>query len=125
MRVRGARVAARISSGSVPWGRSGREPLRRALDLAIRCHATPLAERAKAELLGAGARSRRPQLTGIDALTTGERRIAALVGAGRSNREIARALCVRRETGEKHFTAAYRRLGVGARDDLPGALAKE
>ena len=37
-----------------------REPLRQALDLAIRCGATPLAERARTELMIAGARPRRP-----------------------------------------------------------------
>ena len=59
-----------------------REPLRRALDLAIRCGATPLAERARTELLIAGARPRRPQLSGVDALTTNERRVAALAADG-------------------------------------------
>ena len=29
------------------------------------------------------------------------------------------------KTVEKHLTAAYRKLGVGAREELPGALAKE
>ena len=102
-----------------------REPLRRALDLATRCDATPLAERARTELLIAGARPRRPQLSGVDALTTNERRVAALAADGRSNREIAQALYVSHKTVEKHLTAAYRKLGVGAREDLPGALAKE
>lgn len=39
---------------------TAREPLRRALDLAARCGATPLAERAREEALAAGARPRRP-----------------------------------------------------------------
>ena len=59
-----------------------REPLRQALDLATRCGATPLAERARTELLIAGARPRRPQLSGVDALTTNERRVAALAADG-------------------------------------------
>ena len=102
-----------------------REPLRQALDLAIRCDATPLAGRARTELLIAGARPRRSQLSGVDALTTNERRVAALAAAGRSNREIGQALYVSHKTVEKHLTAAYRKLGVAARGDLPGALAKE
>ena len=102
-----------------------REPLRHALDLAIRCDAAPLAERARTELLIAGARPRRPQLSGLDALTTNERRVASLAAEGRSNREIAQALHVSHKTVEKHLTAAYRKLGVGTRRDLPGALAKE
>jgi DNA-binding CsgD family transcriptional regulator len=102
-----------------------REPLRHALDLAIRCGAEPLAERARTELLIAGARPRRPRLTGVDALTANERRVAALAAAGRSNREIAQDLHVSRKTVEKHLTAAYRKLGVSARGQLPDALAKE
>ena len=102
-----------------------REPLRQALDLAIRCGAAPLAERARTELLIAGARPRRPQLSGVDALTTNERRVAALAAEGRSNPDIAQALYVSRKTVEKHLSAAYRKLGISARDELPAALAKE
>ena len=85
-----------------------REPLRRVLDLAIRCGATQLAERAGTELLIAGARPRRPWLTGADALTTNERRLATMAADGRSDREIAQALYVSHKTVEKHLTAAYR-----------------
>ena len=102
-----------------------REPLRRALDHATRCGATALAERARTELQIAGARPRRRRLSGADALTTNERRVAALAAAGRSNQEIAHALYVSPKTVEKHLTAAYRKLGIGARKDLPGSLAIE
>ena len=102
-----------------------REPLRRALDLATRCDAAPLAERAGTELRIAGARPRRPSLSGVDALTTNERRVAALAAEGSSNREIAQTLYVSPKTVEKHLTAAYRKLGVGGREDLRRALAKE
>ena len=102
-----------------------RDPLRQALDLAIRCDAPPLAERARSELRIAGARPRRPRLSGADALTPNERRIAALAAQGRSNRDIAQTLYVSHKTVEKHLTAAYRKLGVGARDELPSVLAKE
>ena len=102
-----------------------REPLRQALDLATGCGAAPLAERARTELLIAGARPRRPQLNGVAALTTNERRVAAMAADGRSNREIAQALYVSHKTVEKHLTAAYRKLGASAREELAGALAKE
>jgi DNA-binding CsgD family transcriptional regulator len=102
-----------------------REPLRQALDLATRCDATALAARAATELQIAGGRPRRPKLSGVDALTTNERRVAVLAAAGRSNREIAQALYVSHKTVEKHLTAAYRKLGVGRRDDLRAALAKQ
>jgi DNA-binding CsgD family transcriptional regulator len=91
----------------------------------VRCQATPLAARARTELLIAGARPRRPQLSGVGALTTNERRIAALAAAGRSNREIAQALYVSHKTVEKHLTAAYRKLGVGGREHLPDTLPEQ
>jgi DNA-binding CsgD family transcriptional regulator len=102
-----------------------REPLRLALDLAHRCGARPLAELAGAELRIAGARPRRAQLTGFDALTTNERRVAAMAAEGLSNREIAESLFVSHKTIEKHLTAAYQKLGIGTRGELAGALAKE
>lgn len=102
-----------------------REPLRQALDLALRCDAPPLAERARTELRIARGRPRRPRLSGAEALTTNQPRVAALAAEGRSNREIAQALYVSHKTIEKHLTAAYRKLGVSSREDLPGALAKE
>jgi hypothetical protein len=51
---------------------AAREPLRRTLDLAHRCGATPLAQRARDEALAAGARPRRPSITGVQALTPSE-----------------------------------------------------
>jgi DNA-binding CsgD family transcriptional regulator len=102
-----------------------REPLRQALDLALRCGAAPLAERARTELVIAGGRPRRPQLSGVEALTANERRVAAMAAGGRSNREIAQALYVSHKTVEKHLSAAYRKLGVGGREDLATALADE
>ena len=44
---------------------------------------------------------------------------------GRSNREIAQELYVSHKTVEKHLSAAYRKLGVGGREELATALAKE
>ena len=102
-----------------------RVPLRQALDLAVGCDAAPLAERARTELLIAGARPRRTELSGVAALTTNERRVAAMAADGRSNREIAQDLYVSPKTVEKHLSAAYRKLGVGGREELATALAKE
>src|SRR6185436_3802838 len=55
---------------------AAREPLRAGLDLAQRCGATRLAERASDELRATGARPRREALSGRDALTASELRIA-------------------------------------------------
>ena len=100
-----------------------RTPLLLALDLAHRCGAWPLADRARAEAVAAGARPRRPYLTGVRALTPSELRVAGLAAEGQSNREIAQALFVTKKTVADHLRAAYRKLGVSRRDDLPAALA--
>jgi DNA-binding CsgD family transcriptional regulator len=105
--------------------REAREPLRLALDLAVRCDAAPLAERATHELEASGARRvDRTMLSGVEALTPSERRIAAMAASGLSNREIAEALFLTRKTIEMHLGAAYKKLGVSSRDELPGVLAE-
>ena len=99
-----------------------REPLRRALDLADRCGAEPLAAQARGELYAAGARPRRTALSGVEALTTSERRVADLAAAGRSNKEIAQALYVTLKTVEVHLSNAYRKLDIRSRHELMRAL---
>jgi DNA-binding CsgD family transcriptional regulator len=101
----------------------GRELLREALDAAHRSRARPLAEYAETELRATGARPRRVVLTGLDALTASERRIAELAGEGLTNREIAQTLFVTARTVEGHLTSVFRKLGVDSRDELPAALA--
>lgn len=100
-----------------------REPLAAALDVAHRCGATALAQRAATELRAAGARPRRPMRTGVDALTPSERRTAELAASGLANAEIAQALFVTVKTVEGHLSGAYRKLGVRSRAELPRALA--
>lgn len=99
-----------------------REPLRRALDLAERTGAAVLASSVRRELLAAGARPRRAALTGPDALTAGERRVAELAAAGASNRQIAEHLFITQATVETHLRHAFRKLGITTRADLPGSL---
>jgi DNA-binding CsgD family transcriptional regulator len=101
---------------------AARQPLRTGLDLAYRCGATRLAQRARAELLAAGARPRRRALTGLEALTASERRVAELAAAGMSNPEIAQALFVTLNTVEGHLRHAYRKLSISSRGQLPAAL---
>jgi DNA-binding CsgD family transcriptional regulator len=102
-----------------------REPLREGLDLAHRAGATPLAERAHAELVAAGARPRRHAATGLDALTASERRVATLAADGLTNREIAERLFVTQRTVETHLQHAFGKLNVHRRDDLPAALTRD
>jgi DNA-binding NarL/FixJ family response regulator len=93
------------------------------MDLAHRCGAVPLADRAAEELRAAGARPRRRAHTGADALTASERRVAELAATGMSNKQIAQALFVTLRTVELHLSNAYRKLEITTRDRLGGALA--
>jgi DNA-binding CsgD family transcriptional regulator len=95
-----------------------REPLLRALDLAERTGAAGLAAEVKRELLAAGARPRRAALTGPDALTAAERRVAALAADGASNRQIAEHLFVTQATVETHLRHAFRKLNITSRAEL-------
>ena len=100
-----------------------REPLRAALDLADRCGATSLADRARQELHAAGARPRRERLSGVEALTPQERRVAQMAAGGMTNRAIAQSLFLTTRTIEMHLANAYHKLGVTARTGLPTALS--
>jgi DNA-binding CsgD family transcriptional regulator len=102
-----------------------REPLRRALELASVCGAAPLADRARRELLACGGRPRRVMLTGRDALTASERRIAEHAARGASNRDIAQALFITPKTVENHLGRIYRKLAINSREQLPTALSAE
>jgi DNA-binding CsgD family transcriptional regulator len=104
--------------------RDAREPLRRALDLALRAGAGGLAQRARDELLASGARPRRTALRGVESLTPSERRVAGLAAAGRTNREIAQELFVTEKTVEGHLRNVYDKLDVRSRLALPDALAQ-
>jgi ATP/maltotriose-dependent transcriptional regulator MalT len=99
-----------------------RPPLLRALDLAERTGAAGLAAEVKRELIAAGARPRRAALTGPDALTAGERRVAALAADGASNRQIAEHLFITQATVETHLRHAFRKLNITSRADLPASL---
>ncbi len=74
------------------------------------------------ELWASGARPRRRSLSGRDALTPSERRVAELAARGRTNREIAQELFVTMATVETHLSRTYRKLGVSGRAALAAAL---
>jgi DNA-binding CsgD family transcriptional regulator len=105
--------------------REAREPLSLALDIAHRCGANALHQRVDEELPIAGGRPRTPLLSGVDALTPSERRVAAMAAEGLSNPEIAQALFVTRKTVEMHLSNAYRKLEVGGRDELGAVLTAD
>ncbi len=101
-----------------------RKLLGRGQELALRCGATALVDRARDELRAAGARPRRTAVSGIDSLTPSERRVARMAADGMINREIAQALFVTEKTVETHLSNTYAKLGVHSRTELEGAFAK-
>ena len=101
---------------------SSREVLREGMELAHRCGATPLADRAEKELRAAGGRPRRRAGVGADALTASERRVVQMAASGASNKEIAQALFVTLRTVELHLSNAYNKLQIRSRHELAAAL---
>jgi len=104
--------------------RSGaRETLGQALREFERLGANIWAERARAELGRIGGRA------ATDGLTPTEQRIAALVAAGKSNKQVAAELFVTVRTVEKNLSRIYAKLGLHSRGELgaqlrrPGGLA--
>jgi DNA-binding CsgD family transcriptional regulator len=69
-------------------------------------------KRARAELGRIGGRTRE------DGLTPAERRVAALVAEGRTNREVAAVLFLGERTVETHLTRIYAKLGIRSRTEL-------
>ena len=96
---------------------AARSSLTDALAVFDRLGARLWAERARDELARIGGRT-----AAGDELTEAEQRIAALVAAGRSNREVAAALFLTQHTVETALTRIYRKLGVRSRTELAGRL---
>ena len=123
-----ARAEALIDFGSA-LRRCGRrhealEPLRRGGGRAhCRSGARVAAQTARAELLVLGARPRRPVISGREALTASEARVAEMAARGMSNRDIAQSLFVTVGTVELHLTHTYQKLAIRSRDELPQALS--
>jgi len=99
-----------------------RQLLRDGVELAQRCGATALVERANDELAATGAHRRTVLLSGLDELTASERRVAHLAAEDLSNKEIAQALFVTVKTVEQHLSRVYRKLDLSSRRQLAGAL---
>jgi DNA-binding CsgD family transcriptional regulator len=105
--------------------RDSRAPLVDGYRLAHRCGAQRLASRAEDELKAAGGRRPRLSVTGRDALTASELRVANLAATGATNPEIAQDLYISVKTVETHLSRAYLKLGLtgaGARSKLTGAM---
>ncbi|MBV9415565.1 MAG: helix-turn-helix transcriptional regulator [Solirubrobacterales bacterium] len=83
------------------------------------------ATRTREELVAAGARPRRERLSGGEALTASERRVAQMAATGMTNREIAQALFVTMKAVALHLTHAYEKLDIAGRAQLSHALGAE
>ena len=101
---------------------AAREPLAAGMEIAHRCSANALVARAHEELRATGARPRSIVRSGVEALTASELRAARLAADGLTNREIAQHLFVTQKTIQTQLRAAYRKLDIAGRGDLPQAL---
>ncbi len=95
--------------------RAAREAIAAALDGFEQLGAATWIEKARAELGRIGGRTREK------GLTAAERRVAALVAEGRTNREVAAALFLGERTVETHLSHVYAKLGIRSRAELARA----
>jgi DNA-binding CsgD family transcriptional regulator len=102
---------------------AAREPLQYGVDIADRCTATALAGQGRTELRAAGGSPRHQVLSGLEALTPSERRLAEFAAGGLTNREISNALFVTPKTVEAHLRSIYRKLDITSRTELPARIA--
>jgi DNA-binding CsgD family transcriptional regulator len=120
-----------LARALVDLGAAGREcdpagarrVLERGASMAEGLGASALAARAGELAVEAGSRPRRTARRGLAALTAAERRTARLAADGMTNREIAHTLVVSEKTVETQLRAAFRKLGVDSRRELPVLLA--
>ena len=96
--------------------RAAREVIEAALAGFEELGAATWAEKARAELGRVGGRTRG------EGLTPAERRVADLVAAGRTNREVAATLFLGERTVASHLTRIYAKLGVRSRTELARKL---
>ena len=81
-----------------------------------------VAATANEELAARGAHARTILLSGLDAVTASERRVAHMAAEDLSNKEIAQALFVTVKTVEQHLGRVYRKLDISSRRQLGAAL---
>jgi pimeloyl-ACP methyl ester carboxylesterase/DNA-binding CsgD family transcriptional regulator len=114
--IRGARLVELEGSDHLPWvgDTSG-------ILSAMAEFVGEVAGRPGKKTAAGPARPRRP-VTGWEALTGAERRVADLVAGGMANREVAECLFLSRYTVETHLKHVFAKLGVSSRAEL-AALA--
>jgi DNA-binding CsgD family transcriptional regulator len=95
-----------------------RRHLQAGIGLAHRGGAIGVEASLREELAAAGGRPRRAAVTGVEALTPTELRIAELAATGLSNREIAELMFVSRNTIAWHLRNIFRKLHVESREQI-------
>lgn len=91
--------------------------LRSALETFGRLGASVWADRAREELRATGETARREQST-LPVLTPQERRIAAAVSEGATNREVAAQLFLSPRTVDYHLRKVFQKVGISSRAEL-------
>ena len=102
-----------------------RAQLRDAYELFMSIGMQGFAERARNELLAAGAKVQKRSIETRDDLTSQERQIAQLARDGLSNTEIGARLFLSPRTVEWHLHKVFGKLGITSRRELPRALRPE
>jgi DNA-binding CsgD family transcriptional regulator len=100
--------------------RAARETLTRALAVFEELGAPLWSEKARAELGRIGGRAAAP-----GTLTPTEQRVAELIAAGRSYREVADTLFISPKTVQWNLSKIYRKLSVRSRAELAAKLGAE
>jgi DNA-binding CsgD family transcriptional regulator len=114
------RARALLALGVARRRERQKRPAREAIEAALEgfelVGASGWAAKTRLELGRIGGRTR------ADGLTAAERRVAALVAEGRTNREVAAALFLGERTVASHLTHIYAKLGVRSRTELARRL---
>jgi DNA-binding CsgD family transcriptional regulator len=100
--------------------RAARESLQAALAVFDSLGARLWSDNARAELTRLGGRA-----PGPGALTPTEERVASLVAAGRTYREVADELFISPKTVQWNLSKIYRKLGIRSRGELAATLAQQ
>ncbi|HMI98398.1 MAG TPA: AAA family ATPase [Gaiellaceae bacterium] len=114
------RARAQLALGTVRrrarQKRSARDAIEAGLAGFEQLGAATWVQKARGELGQIGGRTRQ------EGLTDAERRVAALVAEGRTNREVAAALFLTERTIASHLTHVYAKLGIRSRTELARRL---
>ena len=100
--------------------RAARESLKAAIAVFDSLGARLWSKKARAELARIGGRA-----PGPGALTPTEERVAGLVAAGRTYREVADELFISPKTVQWNLSKIYRKLGIRSRGELAATLAQQ